>query len=173
MKKRNRNLSSVNGRFSLTWLLFLIPIVFSVVGLIFVFEASSIRALTETGDSFYYLKLQVRWIGIGIIIMSLASMFNYRSLSYIAFPFMALVIVLLVVVLIPSVGSQVGGARRWIDLGFFSLQPTEFAKIATIIYLASWFSSGERRRFLPFISAGYGNGHNYFFPVYDYVLFGR
>lgn len=152
MNKRIRSISSSKSKSSLSWTLFLIPIIFSVVGLIFVFEASSIRALSEAGDSFYYLKLQVRWIGIGIILMTIASFFPYKRLSLIAFPFMALVIVLLVLVLIPSVGSQVGGARRWIDLGFFSLQPTEFAKIATIIYLASWFSSGERRRFLPFIS---------------------
>lgn len=152
MNKRIRSISAGKSKFSLSWILFLIPIIFSVVGLIFVFEASSIRALTEVGDSFHYLKLQLRWIGIGIIIMSIASYFPYKRLAFIAFPFMGIVIVLLVAVLIPGVGSQIGGARRWIDLGFFSLQPTEFAKIATIIYLASWFGSGERRRFLPFLS---------------------
>ncbi len=152
MNKRLRNFSSAKSRFSISWMLFSIPIIFSVVGLIFVFEASSIRALSESGDSFYYLKLQVQWIAIGTIIMSIASFLYYKRLSLIAFPFMALVIVLLILVLIPSFGQQIGGARRWIDLGFFSLQPTEFAKIATIIYLATWFSSGERRRFLPFLS---------------------
>jgi cell division protein FtsW len=56
------------------------------------------------------------------------------------------------VVLIPSIGHTAGGAQSWINLGFFNMQPTEFAKVALIIYFASWFSKKEKSRFLPFIS---------------------
>jgi cell division protein FtsW len=56
-----------------------------------------------------------------------------------------------VIVLIPGIGSTVYGARRWINFGFFSFQPTELAKIAVILYLSSWFLYKERKRFLHFI----------------------
>ena len=64
---------------------------------------------------------------------------------------MGLVIFLLIIVLIPSIGQKIGGARRWIDLGIVTIQPTEFAKFATILYLSTWFTSKEKKRFLPFI----------------------
>lgn len=131
--------------------LFFLPIILSLVGLVFVFEASSIRAVTEVGNSFHYLKLQSIWILAGITLMTFFSFFNYRRFYILALPFMFCTIILLVAVLIPGIGNKVGGARRWIDLGFFNLQPTELAKIATIIYLSSWFSTKERKRFFSFL----------------------
>jgi len=153
MKKRKRFNTKVNIPKVKNWVvLFGLPLLLALVGLVFVFEASSIRGLTEVGDSFHYLKLQVQWITLGVLCMTFFSFFNYRNLYYTAFPLMAIVIILLVIVLIPSVGEKAGGARSWINLGFFNVQPTEFAKLATIIYLASWFSGKEKKRFLPFIS---------------------
>src|SRR5205085_10055340 len=95
-------------------------------------------------------QLQGIWITLGIISMTFFSFFDYKKLYYIAFPFMMGSIILLLLVLIPHIGHSAGGARRWIDLGFFSLQPTEFAKVATIIYLASWFIQKEKHRFFSF-----------------------
>ena len=132
--------------------LFIFVLLASLVGLIFVFEASSIRALTETGDSFHYLKLQVRWIIVGTVAMTFFSFFPHKYLYYLALPFLTIVIIMLVLVLIPGIGHTVNGARRWIDLGFFSIQPTEFAKLATILYLSSWFSKKDKKRFVPFIA---------------------
>jgi len=150
-KTRIRNIQADKKSLSTTILLVSLAIVFSLIGLIFVFEASSIRALQATGDSFHFLKLQLRWIGLGIAAMIFFSVYNYKQLYYFAFPLMVGVIILLLVVLIPSIGQQVGGARRWIDLGFITIQPTEFAKLAAILYLASWFSKKETNRFTPFL----------------------
>jgi cell division protein FtsW len=131
--------------------LYFLPIILSLFGLVFVFEASSVRSFTEYGNSFHYLLLQIVWIALGIGAMTFFSFFDYRRLYQIAFPFMMGTIVLLLLVLIPHIGTQAGGARRWIDLGFFSLQPTEVAKVATIIYLASWFIEKEKKRFFSFL----------------------
>ncbi|KKQ36301.1 MAG: Stage V sporulation protein E (Required for spore cortex synthesis) [Candidatus Roizmanbacteria bacterium GW2011_GWA2_37_7] len=150
-KIRIRKLQAEKKALPTTILLVSLAVIFSMIGLIFVFEASSIRALQATGDSFHFLKLQVRWIGIGIAAMIFFSLYNYKQLYYFAFPLMAGVIILLLIVLIPSIGQQVGGARRWIDLGIITIQPTEFAKFASIIYLASWFSKKEKNRFMPFL----------------------
>ncbi len=131
--------------------LFFLPIILSLFGLIFVFEASSVRSFNEYGSSFHYLKAQAIWIILGISTMITMTFFDYKRLYKVALPFVVVSIVLLLLVLIPGIGSKIGGARRWIDLGFFSLQPTEFAKIGTIIYLASWFMHKEKGRFFSFL----------------------
>lgn len=83
--------------------------------------------------------------------MTFFSYFDYKRLYYIAFPLLLVSLIFLVAVLIPGIGSTVYGARRWIDFGFFSFQPTELAKISVILYLSSWFLYKDRKRFLHFI----------------------
>lgn len=132
------------------WLFFL-PTIISIVGVFFVFEASSVRSFNEFGESFHYLKLQVVWIALGVLVMMFISFFNYHKLYYLALPMMSITIGLLFLVLLPGVGHKVGGARRWFDLGFFNLQPTELAKLSAVIYLSSWFISREKKRFFSFM----------------------
>lgn len=129
-----------------------IPVIMSLIGLIFIFEASAINSSRQFGDSLHYLKSQGVWIFLGLIVMSIFSFIDYKKLYFLSFVSLILTIALLIIVLIPGIGSKIGGARRWIDLGFFSLQPTELAKFSIIIYLSSWFSNKEKNRFLPFIS---------------------
>ena len=124
-----------------------IPFVLAVSGLFFVFEASYIRAFSEYGDSFHYLKVQAMWIVLGGCVMFLLSLFDYHKWYYLAFYAMLGSLGLLFLVLIPGVGSSIGGARRWI----FGFQPSELAKISTIIYLSSWFLTKERKRFFSFV----------------------
>ncbi|NTU73495.1 putative lipid II flippase FtsW [Candidatus Roizmanbacteria bacterium] len=131
--------------------LFFLPLALAIFGVFFVFEASSIRSLSEYGESFRYAKLQLLWIVIGFITMAVVSKIDYHKWYYFAFLMMGGTIMLLVAVLIPALGHSAGGARRWIDLGFFNLQPTEFAKVASIIYLSSWFIHRERKRFFSFL----------------------
>lgn len=134
--------------------LFFLPLFIAFIGLFFVFEASSIRALNETGNSFHYFRLQIIWIAMGTVLMTFFSFFNYRNLYQFSFPLMAASIISLILVLIPGIGSSVLGARRWIDLGIITFQPTELAKLSMIIYLSSWFATRERggQRFLSFIA---------------------
>jgi len=132
--------------------LLVLPITLSIIGLFFVFEASSVRSLTERSDSFYYLKLQFVWILVGIAIMLFISRFDYHKLYYLSFPSMFTALVFLIIVLIPGLGSQAGGARRWIDLGIINFQPTEMAKLSVVIYLSSWFVNNERKRFFTFLA---------------------
>lgn len=128
-----------------------LPIVLSIVGLIFIFEASSVRGFNETGDSFHYLKLQIVWLMLGLGAMTFFALFDYHKLYYFSFIGMMATIFLLIVVLLPGIGYKAGGARRWIDFGFFNVQPTEIAKFSVIIYLASWFMRKERKRFFSFL----------------------
>lgn len=129
-----------------------IPIILSFVGLIFIFEASAVNSARQFGDSFHYLKSQMVWIFFGLIIMTFFSFIDYHKLYFLSFISLIATTILLVVVLIPGIGYQAGGARRWLDFGFFNLQPTELAKFSIILYLSSWFSKKEKQRFLPFIT---------------------
>ena len=97
------------------------PFVLAIAGLFFVFEASYIRAFSEYGDSFHYLKVQAIWIVLGGCVMFLLSLFDYHKWYYLAFYAMLGSLGLLFLVLIPGIGSSVGGARRWI----FGFQPAE------------------------------------------------
>lgn len=129
-----------------------IPIIMSLIGLVFIFEASSVRAVTEVGNSLHYFRLQAIWMVLGLILLIFFSRFDYKKLYFLSFLSMACTIILLVVVLIPGLGSSAGGARRWINFGFFNVQPTELAKFSIIVYLASWFKNSEKRRFFSFLS---------------------
>lgn len=131
--------------------LFVLPIILSLVGLFFIFEASSISAFRLYGDSFYYFNLQIIWLIIAIILMVFFSFFNYHNLYYLSFPFFLTTIIFLILVLIPGIGQSVSGARRWIDLGLINFQPTELAKFSVILYLCSWFLYKERKRFFSFV----------------------
>lgn len=129
----------------------LLPLFLSIIGLLFVFEASSVRSYSEFGDSFHYFKLQLVWIGLGLSAMCFFAFFDYHRLYYIAFFTMLGTLSLLFIVLIPGFGQSAGGARRWLDLGVINFQPTEFAKFSVIVYLASWFIHRERKRFFSFL----------------------
>lgn len=128
-----------------------VPVVLSLIGLVFIFEASSIRGFNEVGDSFHFLKLQMIWFLLGIGVLMFFSLFDYHRLYYFSFLAMTATIFFLVIVLLPGIGYKAGGARRWLDFGFFNVQPTELAKFSVIIYLASWFIHKERKRFFSFL----------------------
>ncbi len=131
--------------------LFYIPLILSFIGIIFIFEASAIRAVSIFGDSLYFLKHQFVWLLAGLIAMVIFSFFDYRRLYFFSVILLGLSFFLLFLVLLPGIGSRVGGAQRWLDFGFFSLQPTELTKFAIIIYLSSWFIYKEKRNFFSFI----------------------
>ncbi len=129
-----------------------IPLMLSLIGLIFIFEASAINSARQFGDSLHYLKSQAVWIFFALIVMTVFSFIDYHKLYFLSFISLILTIILLIIVLIPGIGSTARGARRWIDFGFFNLQPTELAKFSIIIYLSSWFTNKEKKRFLPFVT---------------------
>ncbi len=127
---------------------FAATILLVIVGVILVFDASYARAADiGEGDSWFFVKKQIVFAIIGILAMFVAMRIHpkrLRSLTYIA-AFLAAV--LLVAVRIPGIGKCIGGGWRWIPLGPFHLQPSEFAKLAVVMYLAHILASkGLRMR---------------------------
>src|SRR3989344_3771134 len=149
-KKQNKYQKAYSYKKDL-FTLFLLPIIATTIGLFFVFEASSISAFQRFGTSFYYLKLQTIWFIFGVALMIFFSLFDYHKLYYLSFPLLLINLLLLIIVLIPGIGHSSGGARRWIDFGMISIQPSELVKFSIILYLSSWFLTKEKKRFFSFL----------------------
>ena len=109
-----------------------------LIGLIMVFSASGPMAETRYGDSMFFLKRQAVWITLGLLVLHWVSRQDYGMWKSLM-PFMlGMTFVILVLVLMPAVGSEVNGARRWFRFLWFSFQPGELAKLTVVLYLASF-----------------------------------
>ena len=115
------------------------------IGLVMIFSASSATALLEHHDVAYYAKRQLVWLAVGLTCAYGAYRMDYHALKKLAPYLLAGSILTLVMVLVPHVGVSVNGARRWIGASSVSFQPSEFAKLALVIYLAAMLAArGER-----------------------------
>lgn len=123
------------------WDLFFLVLGLTGFGLLMVYNASVVEAFRVFNDEYYYLKNQLLWLAIGIFFMILFSKINHLKLKKIALPLFLVNIILMILVLIPGIGLQLKGARRWLDLGFFVLQPSELLKLTLTIYLATWLET--------------------------------
>lgn len=122
-----------------------------LLGLLFIFEASSVSAARLFSDKYHFIKEQAIWFGLGIVLMTLASFFDYHRYYKLALPVIVATIFLLVGVFIPGLGIRALGAHRWLNLGFFTIQPAEAVKLALVIYLSAWFAYKEKSRLLAFL----------------------
>lgn len=132
-------------------LLLLSVLSLTVFGLFMIYDASSYVSFKDFGDKYHYIKDQLSWAVLGLSGLTFFYFFDYRKLYLLSLPILLASIVLLVMVFIPGLGVYVLGARRWVDFGLFTLQSSEFAKLALTIFLAAWFSNRERERFLAFL----------------------
>lgn len=133
-------------------ILLLISTVFlTLFGLFMIYDASSYVAFRDFSDKYHYVKDQILWVILGFGALTFFSFFDYRKLYNLALPILVSGIFLLILVFIPGIGIKVLGAKRWVDFGLFVLQPAEFVKLGLSIYLAAWFSTKEKGRFLAFL----------------------
>jgi cell division protein FtsW len=111
-------------------------------GVVMVFSASSTTALLgESGDSAYYLKRTALYGVVGLLVMRLLALRGVAVLRPLTTVLLAVSFGLLVVVLVPGIGIEVNGARRWIGAGLIQVQPSEVAKVALILYGAHLLAS--------------------------------
>ena len=123
----------------------IVAVILTLIGLVMVFSASGVVAGNRFHDAIYFLKRQIAWLLFGFILLQLASRLDYLVWRKLAVPILAVTCVLLVLVLIPSIGVAVKGARRWLKLGPISLQPAEMVKLVAVFYVAAYLTNkGER-----------------------------
>ncbi|NKY58736.1 putative lipid II flippase FtsW [Nocardia flavorosea] len=106
----------------------------TVLGLVMVLSASSVESYADGGSAYALFVQQAMYAVIGAVLFYLALRIPLRWLRQVSFPLFAASVLLLALVLIPGVGSTVNGARRWIDLGLFSIQPSEVVKVTFVIW---------------------------------------
>ncbi len=125
--------------------LFMITLALVCIGTVMIFSASSIYAWERYKDSAFFLKRHLSFVLIGGLFAFLAMCVPYKKLQPHARSILFVALVLLVLVAIPGIGREVSGARRWFRIGFFSFQPSEFAALAMIIYVADFISRKANR----------------------------
>lgn len=115
------------------------------VGLSMVYSASLMKSVALYSDRAYIFRSQVFWIVVSALAMVAAVGFDHRRLAAAAKPVALVALGLMLLVFLPGLGHQVGKARRWVRLGFMVFQPSEFAKLALVVYLADLMSRREDR----------------------------
>jgi cell division protein FtsW len=119
--------------------LLLAVVALTAIGIVMVYSSSSVRSYFSSADPAAQGLEQLVWAGIGFTGLLVALRLDFRHLRYLAIPFYVITLALLVAVLVPGIGSEINGSRRWIVIpGVGSLQPAEFAKLAIVLYLAHW-----------------------------------
>ena len=126
---------------SLAWQVFAITLVLLAFGMLMIYSASVAEALATVGDKFYFAKQQLKWVLIGLAALIFFSRLPLAALKKLAPTLMIGGIMLLILVAIPGIGTKVQGARRWLLLPGFNLQPSELIKLIEIIYLSVWLNS--------------------------------
>lgn len=124
--------------------LLLSTIAIATIGLVMISSASISFAEHSLGDGFYFLKRQVLYMTMGLVVAALFLYMPSRFWYHNAVPLLVVTIILLVAVLIPGIGRRVNGAQRWIPLGPINLQISEVAKFMMILFMASYLERYQR-----------------------------
>lgn len=125
------------------WMIVAIALILTI-GLVMVYSASAVLAFHEFGDKFYYVKRQLIFavLGVGALLFTMNA--NYLIWKNWAKAALLICFVLLIIVLIPGIGVVRGGARSWLGISSFGIQPSEFMKLAMILFLAKWLSEKQQ-----------------------------
>jgi len=126
------------------WPLLAITVVLAGLGLLMILSASSLNADARYGNAMHYVTRQLVGMGIGGVGAAVVLMAPWSWLRRGAWPAYLMTLVLMLLVLSP-LGYSANGATRWISLGPVNLQPSEFAKLATVVIMAHYLSCNEGR----------------------------
>ncbi|HKS04082.1 MAG TPA: putative lipid II flippase FtsW [Chthoniobacterales bacterium] len=124
------------------YILFLAVLGLLVIGIVMLFSTSA-YARDSHGDVYFFIRRQAIWIGIGLAGCIFAALMNYHFWQKTWWLWFAVALVALALCYIPHIGMRINGSRRWIGYGPVTFQPSELAKIATVFFLAAWFSRRE------------------------------
>ncbi len=111
-----------------------------LAGLLTVYTASFAVSYLEYGDANHFIVRQGIYAVAGLAALVYFMRLDYHQLRHLAAPMMVLALLGLLAVLVPGIGVERNGARRWLELGPVTFQPSEFAKLAVIIYISAWLA---------------------------------
>ncbi len=111
-------------------------VILSALGLLFIYDASSYSAGIQLGDPFHYVKTQAIALVLGLVLMFAITFVDVKKIEKSAVYVYIVSLILLGLVFVPVLGVESYGAKRWLNLGFFTIQPSEYAKFGMVIFLA-------------------------------------
>jgi cell division protein FtsW len=128
-------------------LLIILVIILQGVGLVMIYDSSSIYAneAPSIHDSDFFLKRQLLWIGLGVAALVTLSLTDYRLLIRNALPIFGITLLSLGLVFVPGIGVKAKGSCRWIKIAGKVIQPSELAKLSVILFLAHTLSRSQGR----------------------------
>lgn len=124
--------------------LLIVSFVLITFGIIMIYSSSNIWALYKFNDAFKYVKHQLLFFMIGLILIYLISKIDYKFYYKNANKIFLICLILLILVLIPGIGSIRNGSRSWFGIGSFGIQPSEFTKIGIIILTSKYLEKSNK-----------------------------
>jgi cell division protein FtsW len=125
------------------YFLFLAVLGMLVIGIVMLFSTSAF-ARDSHGDMYFFVKRQVVWLGVGLVVCTAAAIIDYHFWLRTWWIWFALALATLAFCFVPHFGMRINGSRRWVSLGLATFQPSEIAKVAVIFFLAAWFATREK-----------------------------
>uniref|UniRef100_A0A7V4GA88 Probable peptidoglycan glycosyltransferase FtsW n=1 Tax=Desulfobacca acetoxidans TaxID=60893 RepID=A0A7V4GA88_9BACT len=123
------------------------------LGLTMVFISSTVMADYQYQDPYFFVKRQFFYALAGVGVLVLGRTIDYHAYKRWTYVFLGLAVVGLVLVFVPGIGAKVRGAARWVRLGPLTLQPSEFAKLAMVIFLA--YSLARKQEKMKYFAIGF------------------
>lgn len=124
-------------------ILFFSVIFLAIFGLLMVYSSSNIWAMYKFNDSFHYLKYQFIFFLVGILIMLLISKVDYHFYYKYSNTILLVSFILLILVLIPGIGSIRNGSRSWFGIGSLGIQPSEAAKLSLLVFTSKYLANSD------------------------------
>lgn len=134
------------------WLL-ITTILLLAMGVTMVYSSSAMLASERFNDSYHFLKKEIIFVVIGLVFLGVVLRIPYSFYRKLVYPILGLAFVGLILTFIPSLRSEVGGAARWIRVGSIAFQPSEFVKLALVIFLA--YSLAKKQKKIKTFSIGF------------------
>ena len=125
------------------YFLFLAVLGMLVIGIVMLFSTSAF-ARDSHGDVYFFMKRQVVWLGVGLVVCTVAALVDYHFWQRTWWIWFGLALLALTLCFVPHVGMRINGSRRWVGLGPVTFQPSEIAKVAALFFLAWWFARYEK-----------------------------
>ncbi len=143
--KLKKNLLTAQKKQGGDYVLIIAVVLLAVVGTVFIYSASNYSALATYNDAFYFVKKQLIGICLGVIAMIVTCNIDYNKIKKANVIVAIICFVTLLLVFVKGVGVEMYGAKRWIGLGAFTIQPSEIAKFSLILFSATYVSKNPQK----------------------------
>jgi cell division protein FtsW len=125
------------------YFLFLAVLGMLVIGIVMLFSTSAF-ARDSHGDVYFFMKRQVVWLGVGLVVCTVAALVDYHFWQRTWWIWFGLALIALALCFVPHFGMRINGSRRWVGIPPVTFQPSEIAKVAVVFFLAWWFARYEK-----------------------------